>query len=129
MYSPLEAPGLNPSANAYTPRIISAPTTGTTTFCIATMVAWPYSATVTISAATPAYGIACTASFSGVPSSRCPAATIASPLVHTVTAVNPNAMASAMPDPMNRPWIRYRFAFHRRREAPVVIDRALAFFG
>ena len=103
MYSPLDAPGSNPPANANTPRIISTPTTGTTTFCIATMVAWPYSATVTISAATAAYAIACTASFSGVPSSRCPAATIASPLVHTVTAANPNAMSSAMPDPMNRP--------------------------
>src|SRR5258705_995487 len=103
MYSPLDAPGSNPPANANTPRIISAPTTGTTTFCIATMVAWPYSATVTISAATAAYAIACTALFSGMPSSRCAAATSASPLVHTVTAANPNAMASAMPDPMNRP--------------------------
>ena len=40
-YSPLDAPGSNPLANAKTPRIMSAPTTGTTTFCIATIVAWP----------------------------------------------------------------------------------------
>ena len=42
-------------------------------------------------------------SLSGVPSNRWPAATIASPLVHTVTAANPRAMASASPEPMNRP--------------------------
>ena len=40
-YSPPEALGSKPPANANTPRIISPPTTGTTTFWMATMVAWP----------------------------------------------------------------------------------------
>ena len=105
MYSPPDALGSKPSANANTPRIISPPTTGTTIFWIATMVAWPYSATVTISAATAAYARACTMSLSGVPSRRCPAATSASPLVHTVTAAKASAIAKARPEPMNRPRI------------------------
>jgi hypothetical protein len=43
------------------------------------------------------------ASLCGVPKIRWAAATSASPLVHTVTAANPRAIASARPEPMNRP--------------------------